>query len=83
MFSLETNSGLVIEELRNGFLGREVTYFLWHGKRLIATSYDKKNWRMSNWINNINVITGDKTTKSSLKPIDKQLFESLSKTGDV
>ena len=72
MFSVESNSGLVIEELRNGFLGREVTYFLWHGKRLIATSIDRKNWKMASWIDKMN-----------LKQIDEGLFKRLSQTGDV
>ena len=72
MFFIETNSGLLIEELRNGFLGREVTYFLWHGKRLIATSIYKKNWKMASW-----------NTKQNLKPIDEGLFKGLTQTGDV
>ena len=83
MFSLETNSGLIVEELRNGFLGREVTYFLWHGKRLIATSIDRKNWKMAGWVNGMNVVEGDKTAKSSLKPIDEKTFKALSQTNDV
>jgi len=69
---LEINTGLVIEELHNRFLGREVTYFLWHGKRLIATSLDKKNWKMASWINRMN-----------LKSIDGGLFKGLSQIGDV
>ncbi len=72
MFSLEKNTGLIIEELRNGFLGREVTYFLWHGKRLIATSQDKTNWKMASW-----------ASKMNLKPIDESLFKKLSQTEDV
>jgi len=83
MFYLETNTGLIVEELRNGFLGHKVIYFLWHGKRLIATSLDRKNWKMSSWINHVNVIEGDKTAKSSLKPIDEKLFKALSQTGDI
>jgi len=73
MFFLETNSGLVIEELRNGFGGREVTYFLWHGKRLIATSPDKKNWKMS----------GTWNENKNLKKIDAKMYEALSRNGDV
>jgi len=72
---IDNSSGLVIEELRNGFLGREVTYFLWHGKRLIATSIDRKNWKMASWAN--------KVSDTSLKQIDEGLFKGLSQTGDV
>lgn len=72
---IDNNSGLLIEELRNGFLGREVTYFLWHGKRLIATSIDRKNWKMASWSNKI--------TDTSLKQIDEGLFKGLSQTADV
>jgi len=73
MFLLEKNSGLVIEELRNGFGGHEVTYFLWHGKRLIATSHDNKNWKMS----------GQWNDNKNLKPIDTKMYEALSRQGDV
>jgi len=83
MFNLETNSGLIIEELRNGFLGREVTYFLWHGKRLIATSKNKKDWIMTSWKNSLCIVEGDKTSKSSLKPITEPMFKALSQTHDV
>ena len=72
---IDNSSGLVIEELRNGFLGREVTYFLWHGKRLIATSIDRKNWKMASLAN--------KVSDTSLKQIDEGLFKGLSQTGDV
>jgi len=71
----DNNSGLIIEELRNGFLGRKVTYFLWHGKRLIATSIDRTNWKMASWAN--------KVTNVSLKQIDDGMFKGLSQTIDV
>lgn len=71
---IDNNSGLIVEELRNGFLEREVTYFLWHGKRLVATSLDKKNWKMASWVNKV---------ANSLKQIDEGLFKGLSQTGDV
>lgn len=73
MFFLETKSGLLIEELRNGFCGHEVVYFLWHGKNLIATSYDKKTWRMS----------GTWNDDKNLKPITPEMYKILKQKGDV
>jgi len=69
---LETNTGLVVQELRNGFLGHEAVYLLFHGKNLIAFSIDKKNWTMSSWI-----------TKIKLKQIDENMFKQLSMMKDV
>lgn len=72
---LDVNSGLLVEELRNGFLGLPVIYFLWHGKRLIATSTDRKNWRMS--------INTQQMSDKSLKSINKEMYDNLSRIGDT
>jgi len=50
MITTDKNTGLTLEEVRSGFLGRAVIYFLWKGNQLIAISYDKTNWRMASWI---------------------------------
>jgi len=50
MITTDKNTGLTVEEVRSGFLGRPVIYFLWKGNQLIAMSYDKTNWRLSSWI---------------------------------
>jgi len=57
MILLEKNSGLLIQELRNGFGGHEIIYFLFNGDRLIATSLDRMNWRMSSWNNDKSLIS--------------------------
>lgn len=71
---LETNTGLVLEEVRSGFLGLPVIYYLWHGKRLIGHSTDKKNWVLP-WV--------DKMGEKSEIQITPEMFAVMSKTGDV
>ena len=53
-FVVDKNTGMTIQELRNGFLGREVTYFLINSNnKIIASSTDRKNWTMFTWIDNM------------------------------
>lgn len=55
MFTIDSRTGLMIEEIRNGFLGLEVIYILWKDNTHVAYSVDKINWKMGTWINKIKV----------------------------
>ena len=52
---LDSRTGLLVEEIRNGFLGREVIYVLWKDNTHVAHSFDKINWKMGTWIDKIKV----------------------------
>lgn len=78
----DKDTGLFVQELKNGFLGLPVTYFLWSGNNLIAHSTDKVNWKMGTWFQKISPNKSEqkidnKKVKSHKNVDPKQLTEYL------
>lgn len=58
---IDPKSGMTIEEVSNGFLGRPVIYYLWKDNHMIAHSFDKVNWRIGTWF--------EKALTAEVKPV--------------
>jgi len=63
----ERNTGMVIETVRSGFLGRPVIYYLWNGNKMIAHSEDLVTWKFTTNFDKISVDYHQASAKVTLQ----------------